>query len=100
VGLVDGAGQQGEVQVQRAGQRRDREERGRRDATGLDLAQRFGRDTGVDRHVHHAAIAAGRAQQVAEAFSALAFGGGQRDTYHECDTNTGIVIGPRCWSES
>jgi hypothetical protein len=98
--FVDGAGQQREIQVQRACQRGDGEERGRRDAAGLDLAQRFGRDAGVDRHVRHAAIAAGHAQQVAEALTTLAFGGGQRHTYHECDTNTGIVIRPRCWSES
>jgi hypothetical protein len=97
--LVDGAGQEFEIEVQCPGQSGDREECGCRDAAGLDLAEGLGRDAGVDRDVHHAAIAACGAQQVAEALTALAFRDGQRHTYHECDTNTGIVIGPRCWSE-
>jgi hypothetical protein len=85
---VHGAGQQRQIQIQRVGQRGDGEERGRRDPAGLDLAEGFGRDAGVDRHVHQAAFAACRAQQVAEALAALSFRDRQRHSHH------GVIVIP------
>ena len=69
------SGQDIEREIEGRGDRGDSEERGRRDATGLDLAERFGGDAGAFGDLGHASVAAGAAQEIAEALATGAFFG-------------------------
>src|SRR5579859_7588463 len=58
--------------TERGGQCGDREERGGRDAAGLDLAERLGRHAGKGRYLGHAATTPSLAEQRAEPLAAEA----------------------------
>ena len=81
-GLVDLGPQCVEGEAEDVGYGGDGGEGGGGYAAGLDFAEGFGGDAGVEGGLEHGAVAAGAAQERAEALSALDLRGGERQPDH------------------